>query len=86
MKEESKMMSRIVGSLEQLLEKNIYVRDAMSDKLKKIYPKVETTADVVMEDDHNCRDYSEIISELLNNLHSVTEGHKENLKHLNEIV
>lgn len=87
-KQESKMMSRIVESLEQIVNINFEIESAMRQELSKIYPSpIEPS---IIKEDPMCkedpRDYCHKIAILISMLEEVTQGHEENLRHLREIV
>lgn len=86
-KQESKMMSRVVESLDRLVKRNFEIKEGMQHGLSRIYPRhIETPR---IEDpmcDEDPRDYCYKISILIAVLEEITNGHERNLIHLNEIV
>lgn len=86
-KQESKMMSRVVKSLDYLVKRNFEIKEEMQHGLSKIYPSpIEPSPIKDPMCDEDPRDYCHKISILIAMLEEITNGHERNLIHLNEIV
>jgi hypothetical protein len=88
-KERVTMMSDVVGSLQNILDRNILIEFQMRVLLTKIQSSTEQTHlehDKLSYEEPNFRDFSHKITFLLDRLNCMTEAHAKNLIHLNEIV